>query len=312
MENDLQPLLEAAKDHFNKGHYKLAEPLLTQLQSEALQKPDIYYMLAAIAFDRGQLKKAIQLFKQSLEVDPEFTDSAVGLSIILNDLGRYDEARADVGESLAIFEEISYERGIAYALFTQGSIDMALSGFDSARQILERSLAILEKLHDRWWIGAARFQLAWITDREGSHESARDLLREILGEQRKLGDQRGTARCLLYLAEAQAHCGQFAEAKESVMESLEIVDRLCDKWWLAVCLLVLALCEYSLGDGEKSARLLGHAESLHETMKAPAMPVYKTELESLGQKLESALGQAVFESQKASGRAYCLEDLVAG
>ncbi len=49
-------------------------------------------MLASIAFDRGQLKRAIQLFKQSLEIDPEFTDSSVGLSIILNDLGRYDEA----------------------------------------------------------------------------------------------------------------------------------------------------------------------------------------------------------------------------
>jgi tetratricopeptide (TPR) repeat protein len=91
--DELSPLLEAAKDHFNQGHYKLAEPLLMQLQSEAYPKPDIAYMLAAIAFDRGQLKKAIQLFKQSLEIDPEFTDSAVGLSIILNDLGRYDEAK---------------------------------------------------------------------------------------------------------------------------------------------------------------------------------------------------------------------------
>jgi len=89
----LTALLDTAKDHFNKGHYKLAEPLLAQLQNEAFPKPDINYMLAAIAFDRGQLKKAIQLFKQSLEIDPNFTDSAVGLSIILNDLGKYEEAK---------------------------------------------------------------------------------------------------------------------------------------------------------------------------------------------------------------------------
>lgn len=50
-------------------------------------------MLATIFFDRGQLKKAIALFRKSLEVDPTFTDSSVGLSIILNDLGRYDEAK---------------------------------------------------------------------------------------------------------------------------------------------------------------------------------------------------------------------------
>lgn len=93
LQDELSSLLETAKDHFNKGHYKLAEPLLLQLQGEAYPKPDINYMLAAIAFDRGQLKKAIQLFKQSLEIDPEFTDSSVGLSIILNDLGKYDEAK---------------------------------------------------------------------------------------------------------------------------------------------------------------------------------------------------------------------------
>ncbi|MCC6137164.1 MAG: tetratricopeptide repeat protein [Bdellovibrionaceae bacterium] len=93
MSDELQSLLRTAKEHFNKGHYKLAEPLLLQLESEALQSPDLYYMLATIFFDRGQLKKAIALFRKSLEVDPAFTDSSVGLSIILNDLGRYDEAK---------------------------------------------------------------------------------------------------------------------------------------------------------------------------------------------------------------------------
>ena len=93
MSVELQSLLKAAKEHFNKGHYKLAEPLLLQLENENLQSPDLYYMLATIFFDRGQLKKAIALFRKSLEVDPSFTDSSVGLSIILNDLGRYDEAK---------------------------------------------------------------------------------------------------------------------------------------------------------------------------------------------------------------------------
>lgn len=91
--NELQSLLKTAKEHFNKGHYKLAEPLLLQLENEDLHSPDLYYMLATIFFDRGQLKKAIALFRKSLEVDPTFTDSSVGLSIILNDLGRYDEAK---------------------------------------------------------------------------------------------------------------------------------------------------------------------------------------------------------------------------
>lgn len=103
--DDLKMLLDTAKDHFNKGHYKLAEPLLMQLQSEPRPKPDVAYMLASIAFDKGQLKKAIQLFKQSLEIDPEFTDSSVGLSIILNDLGRYDEAKKVFDDAYSIMKQ---------------------------------------------------------------------------------------------------------------------------------------------------------------------------------------------------------------
>lgn len=88
-----QELMDTARDHFTKGHYRLAEPLLMQLHTDGAQSPEIPYMLATITFDRGHLKKAIQLFKTSLEIDPEFTDSSVGLSIILNDLGKYDEAK---------------------------------------------------------------------------------------------------------------------------------------------------------------------------------------------------------------------------
>lgn len=103
-------LLNTAKEHFNKGHYKLAEPLLQQLAGEANVKADVPYMLATIAFDRGQLKKAIQLFKQSIEINPEFTDSSVGLSIILNDLGRYDEAKKIFEDAYATMKK-SQARG---------------------------------------------------------------------------------------------------------------------------------------------------------------------------------------------------------
>lgn len=99
-------LFKSAKDHFNRGHYKLAEPLLVQLQTEELTvKPDVPYMLGTIAFDRGQLKKAISYFKKSIEVDPSFTEASVGLSIILNDLGRYDEAKKVFEDAYAMMKQ---------------------------------------------------------------------------------------------------------------------------------------------------------------------------------------------------------------
>lgn len=90
----MSDLFLTAREHFQKGHYKMAEPLLQQLATESTEiKPDVPYMLGAIAFDKGKLKRAIALFKKALAIDPKFTDASVGLSIILNDLGKYGEAK---------------------------------------------------------------------------------------------------------------------------------------------------------------------------------------------------------------------------
>ena len=50
-------------------------------------------MLATIYYDQGKFNKAIRTFRRALEIDPTFTDASVGLSIILNDLGRYEEGK---------------------------------------------------------------------------------------------------------------------------------------------------------------------------------------------------------------------------
>lgn len=90
---DYKELVDEARDQFINGHYHLAEPLLQQAILKNERDPEIYHMLATMYYDRGQFNKAIRTFKKALEIDPTFTDSSVGLSIVLNDLGRYDEAK---------------------------------------------------------------------------------------------------------------------------------------------------------------------------------------------------------------------------
>lgn len=90
---DRKELLNEAREYFIAGNYKMAEPLLNQAILQNNRNPEIYHMLATMYYDRGQFNKAIQTFKKALEVDPTYTDSSVGLSIVLNDLGRYDESK---------------------------------------------------------------------------------------------------------------------------------------------------------------------------------------------------------------------------
>jgi tetratricopeptide (TPR) repeat protein len=91
---DTTELLSEARSFFIEGHYKQAENLLDILVLERHQNPEIYQMLATIAYERGSFKKAIGFFNRALEIDPAYTDASIGLSILHNDLGQYEEGKA--------------------------------------------------------------------------------------------------------------------------------------------------------------------------------------------------------------------------
>lgn len=86
-------LLDEARELFIEGKYAEAEPLLNQPTLQNSNNPEVFQMLATIYYNRGEFNKAIKTFKTALQIDPSYTDAAVGVSIILNDLGRYEEAK---------------------------------------------------------------------------------------------------------------------------------------------------------------------------------------------------------------------------
>jgi tetratricopeptide (TPR) repeat protein len=88
-----EDMLAEAREYFIDGNYKMAEPILQQMLLQNTRNPEVYQMLATIYYDKGQFSKAIKTFKRALEIDPTYTDASVGLSIILNDLGKYDEGK---------------------------------------------------------------------------------------------------------------------------------------------------------------------------------------------------------------------------
>lgn len=84
--------LESSKRYFDEGFYDKVTPLLNSLLSQKINVPDIYHMLGTMYYEQGQFKASINSFKKALEIDPDFTDSSIGLSVVLNDLGKYEQA----------------------------------------------------------------------------------------------------------------------------------------------------------------------------------------------------------------------------
>jgi tetratricopeptide (TPR) repeat protein len=96
-----------AKEAFIQGNYKIAEPILQQMILQNGKNPEIFQMLATIAYDKGQFNKAIKTFRRALEIDPGYTDASVGLSIILNDLGRYDDGKKVFDDARSLLDRKS-------------------------------------------------------------------------------------------------------------------------------------------------------------------------------------------------------------
>jgi tetratricopeptide (TPR) repeat protein len=90
---DIAELLETTREQFREGNYRIAESLLQQLVLVDGKNPEVFHMMATVYYDQGKFNKAIKTFRRALEIDPTYTDASVGLSIILNDLGRYDEGK---------------------------------------------------------------------------------------------------------------------------------------------------------------------------------------------------------------------------
>ena len=95
MENKREiQLLEQAKELFNKNSLSKAQKLFEEVIESNPANPESYFYVGNIFHIKGQLGKAVKAFNKVLELDSNHTDAAISLSVILNDIGKYEEAKA--------------------------------------------------------------------------------------------------------------------------------------------------------------------------------------------------------------------------
>lgn len=94
MENvKLNDLMKKAKDAFQKNDLKTSSLFLNEVIDQNPNSSEAFFYLANIFHLRGELGKAVKGFQRVLELDPNHTDAAISLSVIYNDIGKYEEAK---------------------------------------------------------------------------------------------------------------------------------------------------------------------------------------------------------------------------
>ncbi len=86
--------LDEIKKILAEHRYDDAKKYLIDFDNTGEATAESQYLLGTIFHRNNQLPEAVEAFKRSLLLDANFTDSAISLSIIYNDIGHYQEGKS--------------------------------------------------------------------------------------------------------------------------------------------------------------------------------------------------------------------------
>ncbi len=94
MNRELAMLVTIGKRAFAEKDFSRAERILREAIGGGANFPDLHYTLGLIYHQWGKLHQAVEHFEKAVGLNPTYTEAQISLSITLNDMGRYEEAKA--------------------------------------------------------------------------------------------------------------------------------------------------------------------------------------------------------------------------
>ena len=86
-------LVKLGEKCFYNNDFNKAKKFLNEAIEMNGTNKDAFFILANVFHTKGEVGKAIKAFKKVLEIDPCHTDASISLSVLYNDIGKYDEGR---------------------------------------------------------------------------------------------------------------------------------------------------------------------------------------------------------------------------
>jgi len=92
------PETAAAKDRqiqdlLSRREFGQAEVLIQDKLKQDPESADAHYLLGVFHYFQGNVSSTVQELRKALSIDPRHTDAAICLSVLFNDIGKYDEAK---------------------------------------------------------------------------------------------------------------------------------------------------------------------------------------------------------------------------
>lgn len=86
-------LLELGKRCFDGKNYVRAEQCFSKLLQNGARYADVLNLLGVIYHVEGKFNNAIESFEEALQINPNYTEATLNLTVLYNDLGEYKKAK---------------------------------------------------------------------------------------------------------------------------------------------------------------------------------------------------------------------------
>jgi predicted ATPase/DNA-binding CsgD family transcriptional regulator len=263
----------------------------------------------------------------------------------------YATAVEHLSAALELVNELGDERAAATALQRLGSIAREQARYDEARDLHLRSLAIWEQLGDESGIAASHDYLGFVGWLSGDEQAAEEHCGQAVSAFQRSGNLRATATALINYGAGALYRGELALARERLeqaladarsvsfqegiawalnelaivtrrerrpageyapilRESLLIHQQLGDRWRLASVLEEIAGAVLVRHDPMVAAELLAAAEAVREQLGAPVPPVEAPDRDAAVEQLARKLNAAKLDAARLAGRGRTLESTI--
>ena len=220
--------------------------------------------------------------------------------------GDSETSSAAMAESLAEFERIGDERGIAIVRHRLSIVAWAAGDLPRARQLVEASLASCSRIPDQKLEADCMRSLAWIEHADGNLARAVDLNEHSIVLLDQIGHTWLLRGALLESADLARELGQMQKAEERAREGLRIAIAYGDRQGMVYAVATLAQVFTASGRHERAGCLWGALEA--EGERAPIGAWDKDRDEAAKTIVR---GDPAFERGREAGCALSLEEAVA-
>jgi CHAT domain-containing protein/tetratricopeptide (TPR) repeat protein len=180
-----------------------------------------------------QILAALHAQPSFAEQRPSMAAALDELGVIAQERGRPQDAEKRHRASLAIWEELGNQRGIANACYELGNAHQAQGQLDEAEDWHSKSLAIREYLDDDPGRASSYHLIGIICQEQGRLEEAEEWHNKAAAIQERLGDEPGLARSFHELGNAAYQRDQLDAAESWHRRSLKIKETLRNRQGMA-------------------------------------------------------------------------------